>query len=83
MLLSMTKKFNQFGFRQVLQEKRTSRILRRLLRMLVSMSGIATAEQLDEVHNLIREINDSVDIVARHLKRQADREETAPREPSA
>jgi hypothetical protein len=53
-----------------LPPKRKTKLLARLLRMLVRCSGIATTEEVEALHNEIREINDSVEIIARELNRQ-------------
>jgi hypothetical protein len=70
-------------FRERKKQKRTSTLFARLLQMLVRCSGIATTEEIEEVLNQIREVNDSVEIVARHLKRQADDQSAPPPAPLA
>jgi hypothetical protein len=61
-----------------LPPKRKTKLLARLLRMLARCSGIATTEEIETLHNEIREINDSVEIIARELNRRETQSRSVP-----
>jgi len=56
-----------------LPHKAANRLLSKLLRALVGYSEIAAAEEVLDLADQVNEIQELVDVVARHLKLQTDK----------
>lgn len=72
-------KLNKEKIRVAQEQKRVNKLIVKLLELLIKHYGVAPVSETEEILERIREVNDSVDIIARHLKREADaRAQPAP-----
>lgn len=71
-------KTNKEKIRAAREQKRVNKLIVKLLELLIKHYGVAPVSESEEILQQIREVNDSVDIIARHLKREADAK-TQPR----
>ncbi len=65
-------KTNKERIRAAQEQKRVNKLIVKLLELLIKHYGVAPLSEGEEIPERIREVNDSVDIIARHLKREAD-----------
>lgn len=72
--MSMKKTFNsnRESIRATQEQKRVNKLIVKLLELLIKHYGVGAVAETNEILNQIREINDSVNIISRHLNRQED-----------
>ena len=63
---------NRESVRATQEQKRVNKLIVKLLELLIKHYGVGAVAETKEILNQIREINDSVNIISRHLKRQED-----------
>lgn len=60
------------SIRAIQEQKRVNKLIVKLLELLIKHYGVGAVVETNEILNQIREINYSVNIISRHLKRQED-----------
>jgi len=58
--------------RAALQHKRVNKLIVKLLQLLIKHYGVEPVSETEAILERLREVNDSVEIIARHLKRETD-----------
>jgi hypothetical protein len=71
-------KTNKERIRAAQDQKRVNKLIVKLLELLIKHYGVGPVSDTEEILERIREVNDSVDIIARHLKHEADARKQSP-----